>query len=1032
MSETYTPTSSSSERPDGRKYWVNPEDLLAHGSATESKAAGEFASTPLDPESANDGTDGHSRREFLKLMGASFALMGTAACTRRPTENIIPYVKRPEEVIPGIANWYASTCGECEAGCGILVKTREGRPIKFEGNPHHPSSEGGLCARGQASILNLYDPDRVQGPLAPGRKDVAQGINWEDLDAKVIERLQQVRANGGRVRVLMGESTSPSTNKIIQEFLAGFSGGKRVVFEPLNSEEVLAASELSYGTRAMPRYRLDKADMLVSFGADFLGTWGPTVEFNKKFSKNRKVGRNAEKGREKKMARYVAFESLMTLSGSNADERFRVKSGDEFKVAAALAHELIVAGGRSRFAGDSGVREALAPYAVTTVASQLGIPAEAFKKTATELWENRGRSLVFGGGHVVKGEAGIALEVVVNLLNSALESEGSTIDGAMGGSHAASSYTDFTKLVADMKAGQVDALLIVNRNPVYDLPKAVGFEEALGKVGLVVDLSMQFDETARKADYVAPTSHHTETWGDASPYAGVYSIIQPTIMPLHNTRSVEESLMVWAKGLKLSGAITGQSSWHEYVRTNWRENIQREVGSSAPFMVFWENTLREGVAISRKDGGGSRSFMAGSLRTLPKLGWSNDVTLVLYPKVSVYDGRYANNGWLQELPDPVTRISWDNYASISPGFAKQLGVKEADVLRVKVGETTVEVPAHLQPGMHDQTVAIAIGYGRKSVGRVGNDVGVNAYALAVGTQRTLQMSGLLAKVEKTGRSVTLASIQKHSSAEGRPIVREASLKEYKHNPKAGNEEHEQLTTLWPKHEYPGYRWGMAIDMNSCTGCSACVVGCQSENNIPVVGKQFIASGREMHWLRIDRYYSGKVEQPETVYQPMLCQHCENAPCETVCPVLATMHDHEGLNQQVYNRCVGTRYCANNCPYKVRRFNWYTFTDVAPSLKLTFNPDVTVRTRGIMEKCTFCVQRIRQAKDYVKDHGRKVKDADLKTACQQSCPTDAIIFGNINDPESRVSQIAADPRGFQVLEELNTRPSITYLTKIRNT
>lgn len=1014
------------------KYW-RATDELEQDPNVKAEPAPEFLDSPTR-EGNSDGTDGHSRREFLKIMGASIAMLGTTACTRRPTEKIVPYMNKPEDVTPGVANWYASTCGECGGGCGIVVKSREGRPIKFEGNANHPVNQGGLCARGQASVLSVYDPDRARSAIETGRKNGSGQISWDDLDSKVVAKLQSLKASGGRVRVLTGDINSPSTNKVIGEFLGGFAGGKRVSYDVLGAEEVAAAAELSYGSRVVPRYRFDRADMIVSFGADFLGTWLSPVEFNKQFSKTRKVGANAEQKGKRDMSRFVAFESIMTLTGSNADDRYPVKSGDEFKLAAAIAHELIVTQGRSRFAGDSNVRGALAPFAAAATAQSLGVSADVIKKTAQELWDARGKSLVVGGGHSVKGDVGVALEVVVNLINSALDNDGVTIDGTAGTLNDSGSYTQLTKLIDDMKAGQVDALFIYGTNPVYSLPKALGFEDALSKVGLVVTFSRYVDETAAVSDYLAATPHHTEAWGDASQYAGVYNIQQPTISPLYQTRGFEDSLIAWGKKLGAGGSLAAAPNWHEYLKNNWRDTVYRNQGSATPFMLWWENVLREGFIGAPRSDSRARSFSAAALRVVPAPTFNKDSALVLFPTVAMYDGSMANNGWLQELPDPVTKVTWDNYVMVSPNTAKSMGVKEGDVLKLATDKGTVELPAYIQPGLNDQTFGVPVGYGRKvSRFKVGNEIGKNVFPLATDGKYGLSMAALKVSVSKTGANYPLATSQKHHSLEGRDehILREMTAKDYQHNPK-GHHDHHEPVTIWPKHQYPGYRWGMAIDLNSCTGCSACVIGCQSENNIPVVGKKFVMTSREMHWLRIDRYYSGRADQPKTQHQPMLCQHCENAPCETVCPVLATMHDHEGLNQQVYNRCVGTRYCANNCPYKVRRFNWFTFTDVEEPQNLQYNPDISVRTRGVMEKCTFCFQRIRDAKDRAKDFGVKVKDGDLKTACQQSCPTDAIIFGDINDKTSRVSQIASDPRGFHVLEELNTRPSITYLTKIRNT
>lgn len=1008
-----------------KKYWLEPNEKPI--------SEGEFLSTPAktaDPATAiasHDGLDSESRRDFLKLMGASFALMGTAACTRSPVEKIIPYVKKPEEVMPGIANWYASTCSECETGCGVLVKTRESRPIKFEGNPKHPTSQGGLCARGQASVLNLYDPDRLQGPLAPMRKGTAtSAIGWDELDSKIVEKL---RSAHGKVRVLMGENSKPSTRKIIDEFCSTVGAGSPVVWEPQGLDEHLDGQSSAYGSRVAPHYHFDKADYVLSFGADFLGTWGNTVAYAKGFSRRKKLGSMAQA--KKAPIRFVAIESSMNVTGANADTRYRVPSGSEVRAALAVAHELL---GHSRYAGDSSVRALLDAHSPAMVSKELGVDPSVFKKIAEELWAHRGASIVLGAGHSLKGSLGRALEVTVAFLNSMLENDGATIDGTAAVLPRRSSYAALAKLIGEMKAGAVDVLVIYGVNPAYALPKSADFEAAASKVGTVVYLGSKMDETAHLADYVASTSHALESWGDGQAEAGVYSIQQPTIRPLYNTRPMEETLLVWGK--KMGASWASAPTWHEFLKANWKETVYREHGGAAPFVLFWESVLREGLVDARKGGAKARSFNTSSLRSvadaMAKAGVTgSELRLVVHPRVGLYDGRNANNGWLQELPDPVSKTTWDNHASFSVATAKKLSLREGDTVRLKTASGEIDLPAHIQPGLHDNTVMVAPGYGQSGAGRVADGVGVNAYRLASASADGFEASSVKVAVQKTGSKAEIAMTQLHHRMEGRPILKEALYEEYEKSPDAGNEKEGKLTTLWPKYNYPGYRWAMAIDLNSCTGCSACVIGCQAENNIPVVGKKFSGSSRGMHWIRIDRYYSGSDDNPEVSFQPMLCQHCENAPCETVCPVLATMHDDEGINQQVYNRCVGTRYCENNCPYKVRRFNWFTFTEVARPLNLVFNPDVTVRTRGVMEKCTFCIERIREGKDNAKDLGVSVADGEIKTACQQSCPSDAIVFGNINDKNSRVAKIAEDPRGYHVLEDLNTRPSITYLTKIRN-
>ncbi len=1003
------------------KYWRSDEELKSYEANNGVREIEpEFATSPLKEDEAGiegAGKTDSSRREFMKLMAASTAMLGASACTRRPVENIIPYVKKPEEIIPGVANWYASTCSECESNCGILVKTREGRPIKVEGNENHPSSQGGLCARGQASVLNLYDADRLQTSVSNSRMPNRNAnAKTQSVLEKAASTLNMLKAEKGRVVVLTGATNSPSSLKLVDEFVKGFgNGSSHVQFEALNMSSVSKASAQSYGKAAVPRYRFDKADMVVTFGADFLGTWGAHVENSKGYSKKRKVG--AVGNGSKHMSKLVTIEPIMTLTGSNSDERILIKGGDEVKTALMLAHELIVNQSKSKFAGNS---------SVTGVLNKTPNKNPELKKVAAELWENKGKSIVMGAGHLLSGDAAVALENVVNLINSALENDGSTIDGTLAYSTDESSTDEINKLIQEMKSGKVQALLMFGVNPAYTLSKTSGFAESLKQVKLVAHFSQYFDETAKLADMVVATNNAFENWSDSESQKGLFNIHQPTISPLYDTKSFEDSLLALGKAVNLGGKFTSTASFHDFIKENWK-SIHASHGGGMSFNAFWDHLLRTGFvdanASSRKaESTSARSYNVNALSGAEKHSGSvSGMSLVKYPKISQYDGRNANNSWLQEMPDPISKVTWDNYACIAVSTAEKMNIKQGDMLKVTVGADSVELPAFIQPGTHPETIAVAVGYGRTSAGRVGDSVGVNAFHL----------NGEKVEIVKTGNCYKLATTQMHHSVENRPIVKEATLKEYKHDQSAGNEEKEKLVTMWPEYKYPGYRWGMAIDLNSCTGCGSCIIGCQSENNIPVVGRDNVLWSREMHWIRIDRYYAGEKDNPETVHQPMMCSQCENAPCETVCPVLATMHDHEGLNQQVYNRCVGTRYCANNCPYKVRRFNWFTFTDVPASEKLVYNPDLTVRTRGVMEKCTFCFQRIREAKDHAKDETRGVKDGEIKTACQQSCPTNAISFGNMNDKQSMVSKVKADPRNYMALEDLNVKPSISYLTKIRN-
>jgi len=1018
-----------------KKYWSSLAQFNNDPQFLE-KAHREFSSSPLQEE---EGADGFSRRDFMKLMAASTAL-ATTACFQKPQHKILPYVNQPEEVTFGVPNFYASTCGECGAGCGTLVKTREGRPIKLEGNPDHPVNKGGLCARGQASILGLYDPDRLRHPVSMIRGSFSNtATTWPEVDKKLVERLKSIKTGGGKVRLLTGTVNSPSTLKLIGEFLKGFAQGEHVVYDALSNEDIERAQELAHGVKVLPRYRFDQAEVVVSIDADFLGTWLSPVEFTKQFSKTRKLDRG-----QKKLSKLITFESVMTITGSNADERVAIRPEDGAAIALALAYELAMNMKVTTLPAETAT--VVAKYSPNEVASAIGFNAAVLKTTAKALWAARGKSLVVAGSPQSQTKNSLSLQLAVNLLNSILQNDGSTIDYKNSPSYQSrGSMSSVLNLIKDMNDGRVDVLFIYNTNPVYSLPKEMGFVEASRKVKeLIVSFNDRIDETAGISDYVLPDNHTLERWGDAEPQKNVFSLIQPTIRPIYDTRSFQDSL--------LSLISSKYHDFHEYVQTHWRETLYKDYGIVTPFELFWESALRDGVFDGADKKGlrniksPARTFKGAALGNHPpKKDSTQNFSLALYPKVSLGDGRGANNAWLQELPDPITRATWDNYALVSVGAAKKLHLQDGDVVRIKTtGTATVELPALVQPGLHDQVIAIAFGYGREHTGSVGSGIGKNAYNLlrtapaGTGTGTALPeviLSGFEATLTKTGTTAIIALTQEHHTMEGRPIVREASLEDYLRNPHSGNEEKEGLTTIWSGHEYKGYRWAMAIDLNSCTGCQACVIGCQSENNIPVVGKDGVNRGRVMHWIRIDRYYSGTPDNPSVVHQPMLCQHCENAPCETVCPVLATVHNDEGLNLQIYNRCVGTRYCANNCPYKVRRFNWFEYNyggQTRYPINLSQNPEVTVRSRGVMEKCTFCLQRISEAKNNAKNMGTTVKDGDLKTACQQSCPADAISFGDINSSGSEVTRLAKDPRGYHVLDELNTRPSINYLTKIRNT
>jgi len=1029
------------------KYWQSLEHRNGDP-ATLAEIHREFISSPLQDEKSEDGFE---RREFLKLMGASAALATLAGCVRRPVQKIVPFAQANEYVVPGIPNYYASTCTECVTPHGILVKTRESRPIKIEGNPDHYISMGGTTARCQASILGLYDQDRAQKPafLKRGTGE-AREVSWADLDKKVIESL------GGKkhVRVLTGAVSGPGSLGVIRDFLSGFGDGKNVMFEALGADAQAEGQALSYGTAVVPRYNLDRADVIVSFGADFLGAGTNQLQYNRQFAKRRKLNRET-----KSLSKLFVFEPQMSLTGTNADVRYPVKPQNTLRVALALAHEVGMRTG--------GVPGGLENFSPEKVQASTGVSAEVIKQVAALLVGHRGHGLVMGADISGSGDLGIALEIVASFINSACGNEGSVVDGVSSPTTLPTqSYKSLLNLVSEMRAGAVEALIISGTNPVYSAPNS-GFAEALAKVPVVIYAGDRVDETGAQSDILAAGQHGLESWGDAEPHKGVFSLLQPTIQPLYDTRQFQDSLITWARALGNSNArLKAHDNFHDYLQAVWKESVASQAGGAGNFNSFWEKALKDGIVdvaekhVGRERSGSARNFHRDALSQALKVAAANPhgdaIQMVLIETTSMGDGRFANNPWLQELPDPVTKVTWENAAIMSKKTADSLKVSNGDVVKItasvkKAGgadeSVSLEMPVYIQPGQADQVVATAVGWGRSRAGQVGNKNGSNAFKFMSLGSSIPTASGLAVEVSKTGRFSQLACTQTHHAydehftkyggkQEGENVViREASLTEYLKNNSSGNEEKVELTTLWPVYEYRGYRWGMGIDLNSCTGCSACVIACQAENNVPVVGKDQVRVGREMHWMRIDRYYSGNPEQPMTIHQPMLCQHCENAPCETVCPVLATVHSDEGLNEQIYNRCVGTRYCSNNCPYKVRRFNWFNFNyydrEGLTTPQQAWNPDVSVRFRGVMEKCTFCIQRIKEAKGKAKDKGVKVTDKDLKTACQQGCPTDAIIFGDMNDPNSLVSQWKNDPRAYRALDELNVKSSISYLTKIRN-
>ena len=989
----------------------------ADAEAVLGPARDEFPQPPV-PEQAP-----HGRRDFLRAAGFAVgaAMVG---CGRAPVERAVPYLVMPEQVIAGRASHYASACGACPAGCGVLAKSRDGRPIKLEGLDEHPLSRGGLCAVGQAAILGLYDSHRFNHPLRDGEQ-----TSWERLDSEVMTALDRLSEEGGPIRILTGTIHSPTVLAAIETFVARFPDARHVVYDALSSSAIADAHERTHGRRMLPHYRFDRAKVIVGLDADFLGTWISPVEYTAQWREARRIGGSASN-----RAHHVQFEARLSLTGTKADRRYRIAPG---QVGSLLSHLA------ARLAGKAGVEFDGAP------ASDPPVAAAVLDGLADRLWAARGESLVASGSQSVLDQ------VVCNFINHLLQSYGSTVDIGRVSRQRQGNDRALETLLAEMSRGAVGALLIAGCNPVFELPRGADLAEQIRKLPLSVSFAERPDETSEACRWVCAVPHYLEAWGDGEPVQGVLTLQQPLIEPIGGTRPLLETLAAWAGHWRPA---------HEMVRGRWRDEVFPAQAADSEFESFWQKAVHDGVCLaSGETGAAPAAFNHAAVRPSPAASEpaAGRFAVSLYAKPGLLDGSHAYNAWLQELPDPVTKVAWDNYACLSPKAATEAGIEEGDVLRLVAadGGGPLELPVVLQPGQHDSTVAVALGYGAKaserfagagpewlergeSVGPNGR-VGVNAASFLRFADGSLSPTAVTASVSSAGRRHALAATQTHHTitvpehlaprgAARRSAIQETTLGELgSHGVPGGEHPAAHDESLWRQdHEYPGHRWGMAIDLDACTGCSACVVACQVENNIPVVGRDEVHRRREMHWIRIDRYYEGADPELRVAHQPMLCQHCDHAPCETVCPVLATVHSDEGLNQQVYNRCVGTRYCANNCPYKVRRFNWFDYARDDPTENLALNPDVTVRSRGVMEKCSFCAQRIQEAKIEARRLGIAVEDGAIRTACEQSCPAHAIVFGDVNDSESQISRALASPRAYRVLEEINVRPSVTYLQVVR--
>ncbi len=1034
---------------DQKKYWQSFAGRTK-SQAFQDASDDEFKEDlPFEDGSLLDATT--PRRDFLKYVGFSTAAAAIAAGCQVPITRAVPYVNKPENMVPGVADYYATTYVCNGDAVPVLAKVRDGRPIKLEPNELSQAFGKGSTPQVQASVLDLYDTGRLRSPQQNHNGAFKEVTTFAEIDKLILDGAAGL--GGAPIVLLTSTINSPSVKQAIIGFLAKFPGSKHVQYDAISYSGMLQANEACYGKRALPSYHFDKAKVVVGLGADFLGTWVSPIENQNGYAVGRKVNEA-----NPIMAKHYQFESMMSMTGSNADERFTHLPSQAGTVAVALYAAL----------GGS------APKPALDAKLQAGV-----NKVAAELSANKGAALV------VSGSNNVAVQTVVNAINELIGANGTTINWAVTNNTRQGVDSEFAQLVADLEAGRVGGVFVYEANPAYDYFDAERFKKAFQKARLTVSLNERMDETTELSKYVVPSHHYLESWGDAEPKTDHFYLLQPTISPLFKTRAFTESLLKW------SGNST---TYDAFVKQYWIGKL----GSEDLYLKALQDGVVEPATPALSGAGFSGGTVADAVNKASAKPAAGKTELVLYQNIALGDGRQGNNPWLLELPDPVTRACWDNYVMISPALAKELldldvaierqandyeYFPEKRILSVKAGNKEIKLPFLVVPGMNDHTIAIAVGYGRsENVGRAVKDVGKNAFSLGGVVDNNINWTVPNVTVEKTADTYKVATVQQHGSLEGRiEAVKELTLKGFKDHPKQILEErdeelkpygglanYEKQGTLYPYFDKPGIKWGMSIDLNACFGCGACVVACHAENNVAVVGKTEVLRSHEMHWLRIDRYFSGNpydADSIQTIFQPMLCQHCDNAPCENVCPVAATPHSSEGLNQMTYNRCIGTRYCANNCPYKVRRFNWADYLG-ADSFKynqdknahlddtvlmmnddltrMVLNPDVTVRSRGVMEKCSFCVQRLQDGKLHAKKENRTLvtgnvdangkEQWDVKTACQQACSAGAIIFGNVNDKDSLVSKHRAENSGrlFHVLEQLHTLPNISYLAKVRNT
>lgn len=966
-----------------------------------------------------------TRRRFLALLSASSAFAFTACTNYKDKGEIVPYNKKPEEITIGKANYYATTLNCCSNYCSVLVKTREGRPIKIDGNPDHPINQGKVCIRGQASILNLYDPDRIKKPLEKVSANGFVETRWLNVNKKIIQALKNSVLNNKEIAFVTNRINSPSTYSLLKNFIEKYPTTKIYSYELFSNQLKKLAWKETYGSTELPQILWQKANVILSIDGDFLGTEGNVLEQIRKFTEKRNVNRLND------FNRLYVVEGNLSISGINADYRIRLRPDfiDEFLYS--LINEVQTKLGK-KVSLPFSLNEKIAKASLTEFVQRFGLKKEVIEQLVTDLISNQGKSIVYGGNKLGKNE-----HILVNLLNELLGNSQLYNYSIREIEFMGVTYIEEIRELSDkMRRGEVGVFINFDSNPVYHFPQ-FKFAEALSKVDLAVSLCEQRNETAEFSSIILPIHNDLESWNDYQIRTDVINLQQPVIAPIYDTRQKEAILLTWVTEEPYYDSI-----YQKYLKKRWQNEIYPKLNPISDFDSFWFASLHDGFVELKREYYISQKFELKEF-IVSFDSKKEDFLLQVVESYHLGDGKFANNGWLQEVPHPISKVVWDNYAAISPTTAKQLNLEIGDVIEVKSDEYKLEMPVWIQAGLADNFVCVESGYGREICGEVGKDVGVNVNKF-ISKSSNYQV---YVKISKTGKKYKIVSAQEHHSLDDafvkdfhrkRDIILEGTLLKYQKEKDFIQKERPELVSIVNPVEYKDVKWAMAIDLNKCIGCNACVVSCISENNIPMVGKEQVEKGREMHWIRIDTYYSGTPEDVIVSNQPMLCQHCDNAPCENVCPVAATNHSPDGLNQMAYNRCVGTRYCANNCPYKVRRFNFLDFRSEFENeyqyqepLSLLQNPEVTVRSRGVMEKCTFCIQRIMEARERAVERGETFNGNGVMTACQQACPANAITFGNMLDAKSEVSKQRKHDLTYYVLEETNVKPNVAYIAKLRN-